>query len=256
MSPDNTNKERRSELDAANSGFSGDGNIHGGLSATETSFNVGQVQDALDRELGEVPFAAPSEGSEGTIRRILNDYDIGRKIRQLRLKKKIALVDLGKHTGLSASMLSQLENGKLIPTLPTLARIAMVFDIGVDHFFVDRKEKYRFSVVRAGDRLRFPETADAVQPAYFFECLAFGAQDKNLHPYLAEFSRRAEHEMVDHAHTGTEFIFVLEGQLEIRYRDDNHLLNPGDSAYFDASEQHSYRGVANSTRAVVVTSTA
>ena len=59
------------------------------------------------------------ETAEATIRRTLGSYDIGRKIKHLRLRKKIALTDLGKHTGLSASMLSQLENGKLIPTLPT-----------------------------------------------------------------------------------------------------------------------------------------
>ncbi len=71
-----------------------------------------------------------AETGEQTIGRALSSYELGSKLRQLRLKKKIALVDLGKHTGLSASMLSQLENGKLIPTLPTLARIAMVFDVG------------------------------------------------------------------------------------------------------------------------------
>src|SRR5262245_40793786 len=62
-----------------------------------------------------------TEDSQTNIRRVLSHYEIGRKLRTLRLKKKIALVDLGKHTGLSASMLSQLENGKLVPTLPTLA---------------------------------------------------------------------------------------------------------------------------------------
>src|SRR4051812_24752141 len=82
---------------------------------------------------------AMSESGELTIRRVLSSYELGSKIRQLRLRKKIALVDMGKHTGLSASMLSQLENGKLVPTLATLARIAMVFDVGLDYFFGDRR---------------------------------------------------------------------------------------------------------------------
>src|SRR5512147_577119 len=114
-----------------------------------------------------------AESSEETIGRVLSAYELGRKLRQLRLKKKIGLVDLGKHTGLSASMLSQLENGKLVPTLPTLARIAMVFDVGLDHFFTDRSKNALFNVVRAGERMRFPERADAPDPAWFFECLAF-----------------------------------------------------------------------------------
>src|SRR4051794_3470075 len=115
------------------------------------------------------------ENSEATIRRVLSAYEIGRKLKQLRLRKKIALVDLGRHTGLSASMLSQLETGKLVPTLPTLARIAMVFDVGVDHFFVDRRRKRTFALTRYNERIRFPDRPDAPKPNYFFECLAFAA---------------------------------------------------------------------------------
>lgn len=194
------------------------------------------------------------EDSDKTIRRVLSAYEIGRKLRQLRLKKKIALVDLGKHTGLSASMLSQLENGKLIPTLPTLARIAMVFDVGVDYFFVDRKSRYLFSVVREGERIRFPDNPDAAKPSYFFECLAYAIQDKSIQCYMAEFPRRLESEITEHSHDGAEFMFVLEGQLEIRYHDETHVLNAGDSVYFDAAEPHSYRGSSKSgAKAVVIT---
>src|SRR5438270_3217280 len=114
------------------------------------------------------------------IRRIISNYDIGAKLRHLRLRKKIALVDLGKHTGLSASMLSQLENGKLIPTLPTLARIAMVFDVGLDFFFGDKPSKHLFSVARQGERLRFAEPPDDPVPTYYFEVLAYGAVEKNI----------------------------------------------------------------------------
>ncbi len=194
------------------------------------------------------------ETSEETVRRVLSSYELGRKLRQLRLRKKIALVDLGKHTGLSASMLSQLENGKLIPTLPTLARIAMVFDVGIDHFFSDRKKRSLFSIIRAGERMRFPERADSPVPQFFFECLAFSAQDKSLQAYLAEFPRREAEEIVAHFHDGAEFMFVIEGQLAIRYGDEEHVLKAGDSVYFDSSEAHGYRGLAKTpARALVVT---
>ena len=65
----------------------------------------------------------------------LNDYGIGAKIRALRLKKKIGLVELGKHTGLSPALLSKIERGRLFPTLPTLLRIALVFGVGLEYFF-------------------------------------------------------------------------------------------------------------------------
>ena len=183
------------------------------------------------------------ESSERTLRRSLAAYEIGKKLRQLRMKKKIALVDLGKHTGLSASMLSQLENGKLVPTLPTLARIAMVFDVGLDHFFADKRRTRMFSVVRAGERIKFPDRADVPIPSYYFECLAFHVQDKSLQAYLAEFPTRDDGKDAEHAHEGAEFIHVLSGTLAIHYQDEEHVLNAGDSVYFDASEPHTYRAL-------------
>ncbi len=159
----------------------------------------------------------PVETGPETVHRALSSYDIGRKLKALRLKKKIGLVDLGKHTGLSASMLSQLENGKMFPTLPTLARVAMVFDVGLDHFFADRKKRSLFSVVRAGERMRFPERADSPEPGYFFECLAFSSQEKSLQAYKAEFLPRPSEKVVEHAHEGAEFIHILQGSLAVRY---------------------------------------
>jgi transcriptional regulator with XRE-family HTH domain len=185
-----------------------------------------------------------TESGDETITRILSTYDIGRKLRQLRLRKKIALVDLGKHTGLSASMLSQLENGKLVPTLSTLARISMVFDVGLEHFFGERRGKKTFAVVRAAERLRFPDRADSPTPSYFFECLAFAAQGKGLQAYLAEFPSRSAAEVQEHFHEGAELIFVLEGSIAIRFEGEETILERGDSVYFDSSEPHAYRGLS------------
>ena len=64
----------------------------------------------------------------------LGRYSIGEKLRTLRLRKSMGLVELSKHTGLSAALLSKLERGKLFPTLPTLLRIAMVYSVGLEYF--------------------------------------------------------------------------------------------------------------------------
>lgn len=210
-----------------------------------------------DFSVDEAVFTASkrADGVEDTVKRVLSSYDIGQKLRHLRLRKKIALTDLGKHTGLSASMLSQLENGKLVPTLPTLARIAMVFDVGLEHFFSDKRTKRIFSIVRAEDRIRFPELADSPVPGYFFEVLAFGTPHKQLSAYLADFPPGPREESREHFHDGSEFIHVMEGILTITYQGEEHVLRAGDSVYFDASEPHCYRGgkADEATRALVVT---
>lgn len=209
---------------------------------------------SADLSLVNIDLSMTIESSEETITRVLSSYELGRKLRQLRLRKKIALVDLGKHTGLSASMLSQLETGKMVPTLPTLARIAMVFDVGLDHFFDSRQRQKLFTVVRSGERIRFPERPDAPSPAYFFECLVFSAQGKGMQAYIAEFPKRRHDKATQHFHDGSEFIYVVEGAMSIWRHDEEHDLQAGDSVYFDASEPHSYCGTGRSgARAIVIT---
>src|SRR6186713_3219512 len=75
----------------------------------------------------------------------LSDYAIGGKIRALRLKKKMGLVELGQHSGMSPALLSKLERGRLYPTLPTLLRIALVFSVGLDYFFAGARAASRAS---------------------------------------------------------------------------------------------------------------
>lgn len=220
---------------------------------TESQFS--ETQEVASEISDSKGILKTAESQDNGVRRLLSNYEIGQKLRQLRLRKKIALVDLGKHTGLSASMLSQLENGKLVPTLPTLARIAMVFDVGLEHFFSDRKARRVFSVVRANERIRFPEAADSSFPGYFFEVLAFGATDKSMSAYLADFPKRDGKIARHHCHDGSEFVHVLVGALAINYQSEDYVLNAGDSVYFDASEPHSYTGrTEESARALVVTS--
>jgi transcriptional regulator with XRE-family HTH domain len=191
---------------------------------------------------------------EDVVEHNLGSYEIGAKIRQLRLRKKLGLVDLGRHTAMSASMLSQLENGKMMPTLSTLMRIAMVFDVGLEFFFAERRHEKRISVVRKQERMQFPDHPDSPKPNYFFECLAFSSREKSMQAYLAEFPERAESELEFHSHDGAEFLHVLEGTLGVTYERESYTLNEGDSAYFDASEPHAYRGMTGPVaRALVIT---
>ena len=76
----------------------------------------------------------------------LDQYHVGDKLERLRLRRKMGLVELRKHTGLSPALLSKLEHGKLYPTLPTLSRIALVFRVGLDHFSGDEKNRHTFAL--------------------------------------------------------------------------------------------------------------
>ena len=165
---------------------------------------------------------------------------IGERIKRLRLKKSMGLVELGRHTGLSASFLSQLETGRVVPTLRNLARIAMVFSKDLSYFF-DPEPHALFRVHKKNERVRMPQTG-VENPTYFFESLAYMVPDRHLDPYYAEFiPLDSPAEIRPHVHAGYEFLFVLEGDLEIRHGDQTNHVESGDAVYFDASTPHSYR---------------
>ena len=189
-----------------------------------------------------------------TLREGLDVYAIGHKLRALRLGKKMGLVELGRHTDLSPAMLSKIERGRLYPTLPTLLRIALVFGVGLDYFFLGARDKPVVGVVRRRDRLRFPERAGVREPAFQFESLDFAAPERQFNAFLADFPLVAEDKLRRHQHAGGEFLFVLKGTLAVSIADEEHVLEAEDSIYFDASVPHGYRRKGmRSCVAIVVT---
>ena len=147
----------------------------------------------------------------GTAERFITEKHLGERIRRLRLKKSMGLVDLGKHTGLSASFLSQLETGRVVPTLRNLARIAMVFSKDLSYFF-ETEPAAMFRVHRRKDRVRMPQTG-VEPPAYTFESLGYMVPDRHMDPYFAEFLPLPENvEPKAHMHAGFEFLYVLGGR--------------------------------------------
>ncbi|MEO6982578.1 MAG: XRE family transcriptional regulator [Edaphobacter sp.] len=164
---------------------------------------------------------------------------IGERIRYLRLKKSMGLVELGRHTGLSASFLSQLETGRVVPTLRNLARIAMVFSKDLSYFF-EPVPQTLFRVHRRRDRVRLPQTG-AEDPSYFFESLGYLVPDRQLDPYFAEFLPVKEGKnLKPHQHVGCEFLFLLSGALDVRHGEVTHHVEAGDAIYFDSDTIHSY----------------
>jgi transcriptional regulator with XRE-family HTH domain len=180
----------------------------------------------------------------------LEHYRIGPKIRALRLKKKLGLVQLGEHTGLSPAMLSKIERGQLFPTLPTLLRIALVFGVGLEHFFLE-EERPAVAVVRKTERLRLPDLSGETAPAYFFESLDFPVTDRRMESFYAEFPVRSKSSQ-PHEHGSAEFIYVIEGQLVVTVGDTDHVLDEGDAMYFDSSVPHVYRRESRSTCTALV----
>jgi transcriptional regulator with XRE-family HTH domain len=186
----------------------------------------------------------------------LEAYEIGLKIRRLRKVKELSLVRLGEHTGMSAGLLSKIETAQLIPTLPTLMRIATVFGVGLDHFFGHDTKRPKAAVVRRQERVRLPNRPDSQAPTYWFESLDFPVTDRRMDAYLATFEPGAR-ATAPHRHSGAELIYVIRGSLVLTFENEAVELHEGDSTYFDPSFAHSYcqKGKQPCRAVVVVTGT-
>lgn len=187
--------------------------------------------------------AAPSDGltavTPEAAEALIEAKRIGERIKFLRQRKHMGLVELGRYTGLSASFLSQLETGRVVPTLRNLARIAMVFSRDLRYFFEPERPEL-FRVIRAHERERLPQTG-ADHPGYFYEALEPVPAEHLVTPYLAEFvGGPSSTTATPHQHSGAEFLYVLSGRLRLTHEGRAEVIEEGDAIYFDPSVKHSY----------------
>lgn len=176
---------------------------------------------------------------------------IGDRIKYLRQRKQMGLVELGRHTGLSASFLSQLETGRVVPTLRNLARIAMVFSKDMSYFFEPERPEF-FRVLRADERQRLPQSG-VEDPGYFFESLGHIPLDGGIAPYIAEFLEATEKRQPRaHAHPGAEFLYVLSGHMRLTHDSQPEELESGDAVFFHANATHSYERVGEGQCEVLI----
>src|SRR5579871_3063777 len=178
-----------------------------------TGFPVAKISAFSGRERKMI-FVPESK----TIAEGLSKYGIGAKLRRLRLRKSMGLLELSRHTGLSPALLSKLERDVMHPTLPTLLRIAMVFSVDLDYFFVP-EPKPVLEIVRKSERLRFPDSPDEEKICFHFESLDFPVPQRALSSYLAEFEPMEMKDTRFHQHPGIELLYLISGKLELHSGD-------------------------------------
>ena len=173
---------------------------------------------------------------------LLASIHLGDRIKKLRLRRSMGLVELGKKTGLSASFLSQLETGRVVPTLRNLSRIALVFDKDLSYFF-ENGERRIFRIQRKADRVRIP--IGVPTPNYIAESFGILVPEGGLRPCMAEFTpATAAHEpdpFTPERYPGIEMVYVTSGSLEVNRKGDIHHLEPRDVLYISGTTQRSYR---------------
>jgi transcriptional regulator with XRE-family HTH domain len=169
----------------------------------------------------------------------MTDYNIGAKIKKLRLAKKLTLQAVAKETGFSPALISQIENNNVSPPIATLSRIAKFFDVKVGMFFTEDEEEYKYEVVRKAERKVIPRviSRSGTSQGYSYESLSFRKQNKKMEPFLLSVTEKAAEENT-YSHDGEEFLFIMKGNAELLLDNERISLEEGDCVYFDSSLKH------------------
>jgi transcriptional regulator with XRE-family HTH domain len=169
----------------------------------------------------------------------MKEFNIGAKIKKLRLAKKLTLQAVARETGFSPALISQIENNNVSPPIATLSRIATFFDVKIGIFFADDEEEFRYEVVRAHERKAIPRVISraGTSQGYTYESLSFQKQNKKMEPFLLTVTEKVLEENT-YSHDGEEFLFIMKGTAELLLDDRRITLNEGDCVYFDSTLKH------------------
>lgn len=173
---------------------------------------------------------------------------LGDRLKALRLERALTLRQLADLSGLSAGMLSQIENGAADPSLGSLRKLAGVFDAEIASLFID-PDSPLVQITSPGDR----PTMSTDGTGFVYERLSPGRG--NLEVLTATIRPGESSSIKKWGHTSTECTFIISGELTVEIGEEKYRLSPGQSITFDSQQPHRYinESVLDATIVVAIT---
>jgi transcriptional regulator with XRE-family HTH domain len=164
------------------------------------------------------------------------EEEIGAEVRRLRKSLDLTVAELGAAAGISAGMLSKIENGAISPSLSTLEALAKALNVSISGLFAESDERRDCSFVKAGSGVRIERRG--TKAGHLYDLLGHSlAGDIGVEPYLITLKQDAQ-PYTSFRHAGVEFIYMLSGKVRYRHADRSYLLESGDALFFDAAARH------------------
>lgn len=169
---------------------------------------------------------------------------LGMKITTLRESLRLSQDELAERCDCDVETIKGLEAGELAPSLAPLIKITRALGVRLGTLMDDDTALGPVYVDKAGmeevTRMKSLETnSDAGDLSYF--SLARGRASRHIDPFVITVTPSGEADHVLHGHEGEEFLYGLEGEIEIEYGKDLYILKPGESIYYDAIVPHQVR---------------
>ena len=166
---------------------------------------------------------------------------IGAKIRQLRENREMTQQQLANASENSVELLEHIENGDVVPSLTPLIKIAKALDVRIGTFMDDVQQRGPVIVEQGQTEkvIYFSGQKDQTkESAMEFYSLASGKCDRHMEPFLIDVDIHDDAEFKLESHEGEEFIYVIDGEIEIVYGSEKYTVSKGDTIYYDSVVPH------------------
>jgi len=167
---------------------------------------------------------------------MIKEAEIGIRIKQFRKLRKLTLQGLANYTGFSKGYLSKLEKSVKAPPISTLGKIAKVLGVSIAVLLGEERHNSPISITRKHERPLVAERSALY--GYSYQAVAPRYPNRRSEPYILTLPPKVKYRGGMFQHDGEELLFVLQGRMKFQYGDEEHIMEVGDSAYFDASVPH------------------
>ena len=175
-----------------------------------------------------------------------NHTIVGLKIKGLRESKNLSVEEIAERSGLTVEQINSIENDVNLPSLGPLIKIARALGVRLGTF-MDDNDALGPVVTRAEDRERdssisFSNGATDARKHMEYHPLAHQKAGRHMEPFIIDIHPEETPEFLLSAHEGEEFIYVMQGEIEIVYGKDTYTLKEGDSIFYDSIVKHHVHG--------------
>ncbi len=154
----------------------------------------------------------------------------GDKVAKLRQTHEWSIEDLAQATGQSPEFIQELEADKVNPSVSFLLRLARALDVDPGTFLSEQEK----TAIRDERTKAFVKRTEN----YSYQTLTPGKQDEHLRGFMITIEPRQDHKPVAYKHEGEEFVYVLDGELDLILGNKNHHLSPGQCMHFNSDVPH------------------
>ena len=175
-----------------------------------------------------------------------NNSALGSKIKGIRESRNLSVEEIAESSGLTVDQINSIENDENLPSLGPLIKIARAMGVRLGTF-MDDNDALGPVICRAKDRekkssISFSNGAVDARKHMEYHPLAQQKAGRHMEPFVIDINPEDKTEFNLSAHEGEEFIYVMNGEVEIEYGKEKYTLHEGDSIFYDSIVKHHVHG--------------